>query len=389
MSSTLQTLPPFFTVGGSSDTDERSRESGDLSGGAGESSNDSVSDGSEGGVGCGPVPDEQLLQHIHPMPQDATIVFEPEAHTYDVEGVRARCSVTRLLSLFAGNAPAALPGEKKRATVYAGLSDAEIYARYDEIRDAAAKLGTACHAEAERCINRIAVGRPMGVTTDPYIMGQMCHFYLFVQDFFREKGEQHGMAVPLQPYRTEISVATPLPFPIAGQIDFLGKDRDGEWVLLDWKWSRKINTSGYMGLSLLGPFRHMQDCNAEKYSLQLCIYAEILRRHCGIDVPLRNMAFLCFWRNLEPTPSGRARPQGSYRLYHCRDRLTEAAYLLDMAPATISAMVALLEQKDIFALNTMAQQQPPLRRQCAPPPVAAEAADEPREWGRGARRERG
>ena len=70
---------------------------------------------------------------------------------------------------------------------------------------------------------------------------------------------------------------------LAGSIDMLFEDENGELIIYDWKRSKEIkeNNSWEVGLY---PLSHLPHANYWHYSLQLNIYKAILEKHYGKKV---------------------------------------------------------------------------------------------------------
>ena len=79
-------------------------------------------------------------------------------------------------------------------------------------------------------------------------------------------------------YSTELS--------IAGTVDILAKDNaTGEYDIIDWKTSKKIETASYRKKMGTHPStRHVMDCNFYHYSLQLSLYRYILEQYYGLKI---------------------------------------------------------------------------------------------------------
>ena len=73
---------------------------------------------------------------------------------------------------------------------------------------------------------------------------------------------------------------------IAGTIDVLAKDnKTGEYVLIDWKTSKKITTVSYKyKTGNHDATKNIMDCNFYHYSLQMSLYRYILEEFYGLRV---------------------------------------------------------------------------------------------------------
>ncbi len=65
---------------------------------------------------------------------------------------------------------------------------------------------------------------------------------------------------------------------LAGTIDCILEDEKGNLILVDWKTNKKITQKSYDGKKGKEPLSHLEDCNYNKYSLQLSVYRYILER---------------------------------------------------------------------------------------------------------------
>ena len=81
---------------------------------------------------------------------------------------------------------------------------------------------------------------------------------------------------------------------IAGTIDILAHDlKTGNYELIDWKSSKKIQTESYRGKVGTSPVtRDIQDCNFNHYALQLSLYRYLLEEYYSITVSNQMIAHL-------------------------------------------------------------------------------------------------
>lgn len=77
---------------------------------------------------------------------------------------------------------------------------------------------------------------------------------------------------------------------IAGTIDLLLVDSNGEAMLFDWKTNHSIDNKGFMGQKAKYPISDLDDCNYEKYRLQLSLYAYILETE--YDLPIKGLTLV-------------------------------------------------------------------------------------------------
>ena len=72
---------------------------------------------------------------------------------------------------------------------------------------------------------------------------------------------------------------------ICGTVDNISLNKKtGELAIFDYKTNQKIKTEGYKKETLLQPFKHLQNCEMVKYSLQLWIYKLILEKNTPYKV---------------------------------------------------------------------------------------------------------
>jgi ATP-dependent exoDNAse (exonuclease V) beta subunit len=70
---------------------------------------------------------------------------------------------------------------------------------------------------------------------------------------------------------------------LAGTIDYLGMTGNG-LHLVDWKTNKSINTTAYKNEKCKEPLQHLDDCNFQKYRLQLLLYSYILETYYGLNI---------------------------------------------------------------------------------------------------------
>jgi len=85
-----------------------------------------------------------------------------------------------------------------------------------------------------------------------------------------------------RPYRLEWRIFTE-DYKVAGTLDALFINPQGEYLLVDWKRSKEIFSHNPFQRGK-GPLSDLSDCNQIHYTLQLNLYAWILKRHYGINV---------------------------------------------------------------------------------------------------------
>jgi len=232
---------------------------------------------------CRLLPTDRLAKE-NAFPKDSRIVFEEASHTYTVDGKVAPTSVTSFVSSpfyeFDAKPKIERMSHKRRMSPeYADLSDREVAQLWAANADRASKLGTRMHAAIEVALNTGYWSQ------DPTIVREM----ELAKQFFEVEVDARGWKV----YRTEPTVfidpkenkdAILLP----GSVDCIFRDTEsGRFGIMDWKRCKEVpkSASGNFGFGR-PPFDHLESVKYNKYSLQLCMYAYILRTHYDLDVDL-------------------------------------------------------------------------------------------------------
>ncbi|MDE6300303.1 MAG: PD-(D/E)XK nuclease family protein [Muribaculaceae bacterium] len=204
---------------------------------------------------------------LNAHPRDSRLTFEPESHTYTVDGREFR-SVTALVGdLF----------EKFDADYWAARKatpshPAEVIkAEWEERAAEARNLGTLMHHRIEQYY--------LGADTEAWVSDPTFrHFCAFTW--------HHR----LRPFRSEWPVFIE-EYRLAGTVDFLADNGDGTLDLWDWKRSSKlVDRSGAVidhnryGVTALAPLEHVPDTSFHHYALQLGIYRYILESKYGVRI---------------------------------------------------------------------------------------------------------
>ncbi len=206
-------------------------------------------------------------------------LFDAESHTYTIDGSVAPRSVTTLVKTqfpFNANAIIAANYRKwKETDKYAELcigSDAEgmvaIAAHWTKKGNDAAAMGTEIHAWAETWINLKqkwgSPSVPLFLVAQPRESAQVVDFVAFA--------EHKGIAgVPTFSYAAELIVwwkTQDGSLALAGTIDALFRDTQSNYYIVDWKRTARAITGTRL----------------KQYSLQLSIYAILLKQSRNIDV---------------------------------------------------------------------------------------------------------
>ena len=222
-----------------------------------------------------------LLAQKHPIPGDEAVAFDARGHRYSVRGKAVPISVTAL-------AARAVPPEHKfdgRAVILKNLSSwranasSKYYKHVVGVTDRQAidaifaewsktsTLGTAVHLCIEKALN----GEPIAREDE------------FATELAQWRAIMSGELADLQAYRTELSIyALDVngEAAVAGQIDLLAVDGDGDYHLVDWK--RTCNDLSPNAFSYGKSFLDGKPLNDHfKYSLQLSLYSVIFQKQTG------------------------------------------------------------------------------------------------------------
>jgi hypothetical protein len=103
---------------------------------------------------------------------------------------------------------------------------------------------------------------------------------------------------------------------VCGTIDNLSfNKKTGKLVLFDYKTNKEIKTKGYKDEMLLKPFDHIPNCELSKYSIQLLLYKLIIERNSPFEVGECNIVWVA--------------GKEDYELINIIDLEKEAKHLLD------------------------------------------------------------
>jgi hypothetical protein len=246
-----------------------------------------------------------LLERLHPIPAiDDGTQFNEEAHTYRVDGHLAASSVTQLIgrrfaafdadAVISKNLSGWRANGSKSAAVQAVLDecadDAEARERIKAAWTGAAEDGRDFHRCAELLLNE----EPVPAELHASFERNYEHLERFVRHYrdhckpFRTELVVFGKRAEAEAAAdAEAVVPSVPPVPVAGMIDALFVDRrTGDYLLLDWKRTKRFapDETAYGGRKGTAEFANVPDTKFHKYSLQLAVYAKLLKACAGIDV---------------------------------------------------------------------------------------------------------
>jgi hypothetical protein len=209
-----------------------------------------------------------------------TIAFEDESHIYhhpkDATGNAEYISVTTLIDrFFPFDIDRYIEGKAKKE--HRDLQ--EVLDEFLQLRDEAALKGTEMHENIENFL----VGKRYGSSTK--------EFTLFMK-FYHEVIQSFGFEF----YEAEKRILFE-EFNIAGTVDAILKKPDSdEYILLDWKRSKKLVVDGFpkkygYGFAL-SDLNHLDNSSYYKYALQQNIYKFILENNYGMKISSINLIVL-------------------------------------------------------------------------------------------------
>jgi len=223
-----------------------------------------------------------MLQKHNPIPREEEIQFEEQGHRYFVRGQPVPVSVTELgkravprehqfnpekivkknLRSWRANA------SSKYHQLVADVNDEQALANVQELWNSNRDSGTGLH----KCIEEMLNGEPVDRAEDYSV--ELTQFRAALEGMRRE-----GVV----PARTELSIfvedAQGKPV-VAGQIDLLVKDEDGDYHIVDFK--RTANDLRPFASSFGKRFLDDKPLNDHhKYSLQLSLYSVMFELQTG------------------------------------------------------------------------------------------------------------
>tara|TARA_Y100000389_G_scaffold168519_1_gene174214 strand:+ start:21 stop:797 length:777 start_codon:yes stop_codon:yes gene_type:complete len=210
--------------------------------------------------------------------RDNHITFDEVPHIYTIDGDSAYTSVTTFIhSLFekfdADEIITRMMRSKKwTESKYYGMSRDEIKGAWNKNRDVAANAGTKLHYDIECFYNE-------NESNNDSV--EYKYFMKFVDDTVGH----------LIPYRTEWMIYDK-ELKLAGSIDMIFQDVNGELHIYDWKRCKEImKYSKFNKFSNNDIVSHLPDTNFWHYCLQLNTYKALIERNYGKKIT--NMYLVC------------------------------------------------------------------------------------------------
>ena len=219
------------------------------------------------------------LEKRHPMPHDGRLVFEETEHKYTLDGRTVPRSVTAVVGKYheAFDADVAVRmmrtgsnwSEKRELYLREDgrvKTDEEIKLQWSRNGEVQCGRGSLMHFQIEQHVNGVIIACPHSPEFRQFVM------------FEREVLSGRGY----KPLRTEFSIFHE-ELRLAGQIDMLALTASGSYAIFDWKRTKNIEQTNRFR-SMYPPLNPLPDCNAVHYTLQLNLYARMLRDQYGIQV---------------------------------------------------------------------------------------------------------
>jgi len=221
--------------------------------------------------------------------QDADIDFEPDEHIYIYKGIKRMLPVSSLIAYFFDEFQA-LP-QAENQLKYKGIPVEESLDKWEHAGRTASEVGTFVHLQTENYFQRgffeTECQLQFGSETEVVSVEQeKLHFLRFIRDY------------DIEPYRQEWPVYDKA-LNIAGTIDLICQEDDGEFTIYDWKRSSKVVNA--QGQPIVEGFRgkmsqngiSLPDTSFYHYCIQQNLYRYMLEKHYGIRVKAMNLVVLC------------------------------------------------------------------------------------------------
>lgn len=198
---------------------------------------------------------------------DSFVKLEPISHTYKDADGNSYLSVSKFLELFSKKFDRL--GISKMSAIKKGVSQEEILADWDKKRDDSIEHGNRIHLALER-YEKSTVILPEDEDLRPMILSvaqDYAHYYRLYQEVCL--------------YDTEHLIAG-----TSDKVLQCTSSSKSIFDLSDYKTnlSKGIQFKNDYGQYMLGPLSHLQDCNYNKYALQLSIYAYLLQKKTGCKI---------------------------------------------------------------------------------------------------------
>lgn len=237
------------------------------------------------------------------------VFFIDKNHTYRINSEEAKCSVTSLLKKYTPE----FKGEKPARAIAAkrGVSVEDVLNEWEYKKQYSCHKGTEFHKFAENYLARKQVSLDEDAAKQFFIKNNSMNV---LEDFKNYKKEMLGMVSNFLKFynwyegtysivKSELVIGD-TGSKICGTIDNLSlNEKTGELAIFDYKTNQNIKTEGYKKETLLEPFKHLQNCEMVKYSLQLWIYKIILEKNTPYKVGDLYIVWVAKENNYELMPA--------------------------------------------------------------------------------------
>lgn len=227
-------------------------------------------------------------------------MFYEDEHYYTYRGKRVKFSVTQ----FTGTKHKEFDKDKMSAYVAKrdSRSQEEVLKDWDNAAKLSCNVGTLFHLRSEQLANNktfeIDFRAYQELEFFDLIKDRLAKLIPMQDEFFRDI---HNKLIPI---KTEFTVG--YKDIIAGNIDLLAwNEKDQEFQIWDYKTNKDIKTENKYQ-KLLDEFNFLDDCELNKYSIQLGIYKDLLER--TLDIRIGKCYLAWFNENND-----------SYKIFKCLD----------------------------------------------------------------------
>lgn len=218
------------------------------------------------------------------------VKFSEKDHTYKINEEPAKYSVTKLLHKYQKEFPEEVIA--KNIAKRDGISVEDVLEKWNFQRDYANHKGTEFHLYIENflmrkkyTIDRDAIDNFYKSRPNFYSDGCILSYYQDIAkmvknflSFYEWYKEDHHLI------KSEFVVGDPKT-KLVGTMDNLSfNKKTNELVIFDYKTNKKINKTNKYKNKLLSPLDHLDDCEYNKYGLQIWLYKLILERNTPFSI---------------------------------------------------------------------------------------------------------
>ena len=211
------------------------------------------------------------------------IVFSERDHSYFIDGVKSRSSVTQLIKQYVKP----FESEKIAKIVAArdGMEVGDVLDKWNFAKELGCHRGTQIHLYIENFLARKKA--PLN-SADIEAFVRLHPDYISVEKYYKDLAQYVAAFQTFYGWWKERYVLIKSELVVGdrksgvcGCIDNLSYDLNKkELCLFDYKSNKEIKTKGKE--KMLGPLSHLDNCELNTYSLQLCIYSLILKRNTSL-----------------------------------------------------------------------------------------------------------